>query len=1301
MENNNVYITINTSEDYSKPKKGYTTLRQAIVKLNDLGGKWDKAYINFERNVATPGSWVIAPEWPLPPILYGNVYLNYSDPKNITLSGKNLNPNAENNTFEGFNITMDKYAEYEAAENFKYHFPFANPHSSLLTIGDGRHLEYGGPKLDGPVVIKNINFIDNYALGEDAPSNAKNKYGYGAGGGGGGGLGAGAGISIVSDVDVEIYDSVFQNLEVRGGKGAAGNDGAKGYLNKKNVFRWPALEKQGAPGMRGGRQGSFVVPMSSEYRTSYYKWADGGKTGSSDLFWRNKKTNLLNGNNGGTKAYKATFGVGGAGGGGGGAGLWGQEWAVNYLGKGGRGGDGQASGHGAGGGGGGGGGKDANILGRLIRSNNNISYASGGKGGTGSIRYDYKSKSDYNMRNGLPGIDWKGGKGGDGLGLGGAIAVLNPKAKLNLERVDFINIRAKDAYSGRYLYTLNDENNDNTFQGPPRKGVVTGNSIMAYEGNSQDGQAVPLNTELRGFTTSGEKLKWLTRYADVRAFITEKYSSDAIDNLIKKGTSFVRDTGKPRIRDTFILLKSMVPEIITIQYERPESLLRNINIDSSKLESEINDIYKKIIPIENPEDIKNKMYKKILFGAVGPLADIWSTKSDSSDLMKASSADFTEEDKTYNMSITAGLSIAKFAYNTILAVNEYQEEIYQNNANIQELSEKTKPNRDLISAEPINVGTSRSVVRVKNFRIGEDIIYLEGFSKEFGPKFFRGATSQNEDSKTLSSIEIHTANKSNQGNASTRIAEITFDPDNVEFKTNALDYLYSLTSWDEVSKRWVINNMLTKEQDIYSRSSSTSGGPAGELVILDRPTDVPFTQEWSVSTQDLDDIIIATDGNERISTSDGNDQVFPGIGRDTINGGASFDWVNYLDIKQEINVTGGIIDDPNNPNLIGKFDVKLLNSVDSRKQLQSTLTAVESISSFGASRFNMKALPLPSGLDNISQTAYVIRSGSGSEINGSSYSDHFIISLMKDENSDNYLSKSISNFTNSRLGEDLNRIDPYLVLDKVTTISGGGGDDQLTFAFEGDTPTLALVDIEHPDKELENFQAVIQDNNTIIAYVKDIDSDNIKIGSNSRSDEMNVLRFEGIALEFDTLSRKEYKLLNSQFVESTGFEKILGSSNEDILVGRQGGDILDGREGSDKLIGGSGNDSIHGNQGDDEILGGLGKDLINGGRNADLLNGNRGDDLLFGNTGNDTINGGAGDDFIAGGKGLNQVSGGEGYDSFYLQENGKLIIDDFDPYKDKLTLSSDLDRSLIYINDNNQLLYGDTLLAEMQSSSIA
>jgi len=1322
----NVYITVNTDQDHSQPRRGLTTLRQAIVKLNDLGGKWDKAYINFDSSDTSTASWVIAPEWPLPPILHGNVYLNYTDPKNITLSGRNLNPDAKNKSFKGFNITSDKYKEYKAAGNFKYHIVEANPHSSLLTIGDGRHLDERGisrpPKL-GPVVIKNINFIDNYAIGEDARS-SKNKYGMNTGGGGGGGLGAGAGISIVSDIDVEIYDSVFQNLEVRGGKGASGNDGGKGiFKKKKNIIRfYPPLSRDGAPGTFGGRQGSFVVSRPDMYDRAFVA-RPGGIGGDSFKSEANRgkgalaMTQPLHGRKGSMWPFTAPFGVGGAGGGGGGAGDHHQYWLKDYLGKGGNGGRGQNAGFGGGGGGGGGGGMYG-VFGDFWKRSTftggpylvDIKYGFGGKGGAGHLISGYATDGS---NGGYDGIKWQGGKGGDGLALGGGIAVLNPKAKLHLERVDFRDIRSGSHYAasqGKYLYVISDDNKNHTYVGTPKKGVVTANSTYTYDSSNQE------RSVLKNICTTGVLVNLQNSgcWRDVRAIVTEKKSVDAIDSLIKKGTSFNRDNFKPRIRDQFIALKSMNPEIVTIQYERPKSLMRNVDIDSSKLESEINDIYKKIIPIEDPNDIRNRMYKKIFLKTISLGSDLWGTRTNSNNLFSASKAEFTDIDRKELLVYGVGAFAAQFAWNTLEAINTYQDEMLQNRANIKELADKTKPNRDLVSAEPINVGTSRSVVRVENFRIGEDIIFLEGFSKKFGPKFIRGSASENDDKKTLTSIEIHTSNETNQGNAATRIAEISIDPENAKFTKNAVSYFYDLLSWDETSNRWMINNMLTKGQGINSQAKSYDGGPAGELVTLERPADIPFSQNWTVNTQDHDDIIVATNGDETISTFDGNDQIFPGIGNDTINGGASFDWVNYLDIKQEIDVNGGIVNDPNNPSLISKFDVSFLNKTNTKKELDSTLTAVESISAFGASKFNLKELPLPSGVGDKNQTAYVIRSGSGTKIEGSPHSDHFIISLMEDENTDNYLSASTSvSVSSSSSGKNSDKSDSYLLLDNPSTISGGGGDDQLTFAFTRGTPKLTLVDLENPGKDLENYQAVIQDNRMIIAYVKDIDTSDIKIGSNSRFDSKNVLRLDGIALNINTLPAKDFNIMVSEGKDefyalennsidpksapagSSDSDTILGSHKDDMLDGLGGNDVLDGDKGSDQLIGGSGNDSLNGNQGDDIILGKRGNDFIYGADGFDVLYGNAGDDFILGNLGNDVIDGGSGDDFIAGGKGLNQVNGGAGYDTFYLQKGGHQVIQDFDPYKDKLILSDGLDRDLIEVNDDNQIIHGSSVIAEL------
>ena len=1318
MANKTLYITVNTTEDFIKPRQGLTTLRQAIVKLNEKQGNWDRAYINFDLSNADSASpWFIAPEWPLPPILYGNVYINYVDPKNVIISGEKLNPDAKDKNFDGFAMSDDYRLKtiHSIGHNKR-----ANPHSSLLTIGDSDDLNKAGPtrRFKGPVVLQNINFIDNFAIGEDGQSPQQNNHftGQGGGGGGGGGLAAGAGISIVSDVEVQIFDSVFQNLEVKGGQGSEGNNRSGSPFKSTG---------RGFSGLWGGGPGSFVSSPWSSEKTKGFNGV-GGYGGDKDEAWDRNQLSYLNGERGDDAfrySYPAPFGVGGGGGGGGGKGSSYEYLWREYAGVGGNGGNGGHAGFGGGSGGGGGGGRGGGEDGK---------YAKGGKAGDAFRFGPFLRKplgEDGGKKTGFL-EEHKGGKGGDGLSLGGGIAVLNSRAKLHLERVDFIDIRAKNFQEGRFIYVINDDKNNKTYAGVPRKGTVTGSNIKTYEANDRDGKDVPLGVSLEGYTSLITPKGWM----DIRAFITEKNYKSSADNFFHKGISYVRETDKARIRDSFINLKSLTPEVVSVKYERPKSLMRNIEIDSRGLEAEINDIYKKIIPVEDPQDIRNRMYKKILTAAVGPIADVWSSRSSSNQLMKASRGQFSSSDKSFNIGVAAGLSAAKFAYSTVSAINEYQEEIRQNNANIKELAEKTKPNRNLVSAKPINVGTSRSVVRIDNFTIGEDVLYLEGFTKDYGPKFTIGPLSQGGDSKNLKSIEIHTSNKANQGNAATRIAELTFDPGNVKFTNDPLAYLESLTTWDNASKRWVINTMVTKTKE---SSQITSGGPAGELIILERPLDVPYTQEWKVTTQNYDDIVLGTDGNESISTSGGNDQIFPGLGRDTISGGSSFDWVNYLDIQKPIHVVGGVSDDPNNPKSISQHDVSFLNIDDENRELKATLAAVESISAFGASKFDMKNLPIPSGVKNSNETAYVVRTGSGSQIDGSTHSDHFIVSFMEDENSSEYLSTSPIKI---RPVDVSDKTRSYQMLDSPSIISGGGGDDQLTFAYDTDSPDLEMVEVRNVDENLKGFQAIVQDNQTIVAFVKDIESNNIKIASDSEHDEKFVLKHGDIVLNVGSMLREDYKTvkesgeldfeqINSQIDESgqevngtgssdgltgtpesdafsgfggddhfdsgNGSDLLDGGSGNDKLHGMSGRDIIRGGKGHDYIDGGKHGDLLHGHVGNDVILGGDGKDYVHGGKHHDSLRGHSGNDYLFGNAGKDIIVGGKGDDFIAGGKGLNRVKGGKGSDTFYLQHGGRQIIEDFDPNKDKIVFSSDLDRDLIQVNAGNQVVYDGTIIAEL------
>ena len=106
--------------------------------------------------------------------------------------------------------------------------------------------------------------------------------------------------------------------------------------------------------------------------------------------------------------------------------------------------------------------------------------------------------------------------------------------------------------------------------------------------------------------------------------------------------------------------------------------------------------------------------------------------------------------------------------------------------------------------------------------------------------------------------------------------------------------------------------MVTKPNRVkIDGSANYVGGPAGELVYLNRDGGLLNSRDVSISTQLYDDLIYGSDGNEDIFTSAGNDQIFPELGKDTVNGGNGFDLVNYQDFGAPIKVIGDIKDDIN------------------------------------------------------------------------------------------------------------------------------------------------------------------------------------------------------------------------------------------------------------------------------------------------------------------------------------------------------------------------------------------------------
>ncbi len=138
----------------------------------------------------------------------------------------------------------------------------------------------------------------------------------------------------------------------------------------------------------------------------------------------------------------------------------------------------------------------------------------------------------------------------------------------------------------------------------------------------------------------------------------------------------------------------------------------------------------------------------------------------------------------------------------------------------------------------------------------------------------------------------------------------------------------------------------------------------------------------------------------------------------------------------------------------------------------------------------------------------------------------------------------------------------------------------------------------------------------------------------------------------------------------TGGDSLFGGRGADDLRGNGGNDELFGQQGDDQLLGGAGADHLSGSGGNDSVRGGGGNDVLLGGNGRDNLRGNGGADVLKGGNDNDNLNGGAGNDRIDGQGGNDKLRGLAGNDIFeFSTGGGKDRIRDFVDGEDQIDLS--------------------------------
>ena len=941
-------------------------------------------YIDFEADDGFTSSWIIKPEIPFPPIIKGNVYINYNEPKLVILSGSEL----QNNNPEELNLK----------NVVRPQGILENQNSSLLTLGDSKIMSdlrklYEKPE-ESIFRLKSINFSSNIARGEDGVN------------GGGGGLGAGGGLSIVSG-KVIIEDAVFQNLKAIGGKGSkAGTGGEAGKgLDKKGGA--------GKDGGAGGLRGAFTLPVTETIsrcqggdggqptekgtrpRNSHYvPEKDRGYDMQSDAVWGMAGANGQEG-----ESCEFVVGNGGGGGGGGGGGTYGgggrkiapNRSTTTQNGDGGRGGDGGGGGYGAGSGGGGGSGTPTRFEQRGLGYG---VWKGGGKGG--SVSWNHKTLAGKHGEENKS-IN-KGGKGGDGHAYGGAIAVFSPYSEVDLINVDFINTTAEATAESSSAGVNAGIYWSMGFSDHRAK------NVYIYE-NADDEKPTLVPNDVHFYTED----KWKDQLTGIWHKIPDTTQSM---KTVHEAASFARHDDIAKIRDQFISLQPGIEETVIIRYDRPKSGKIDINIDDENLRKQLDDIYRKIIPVQDEKSIKAKHQNELINAGIkfaGDLAGI----SSITDLFKSSQGLYTSQDKNKAIGSTALTSVAKFGFSIYNAEKNLDKSIDQNNKLIAELSEKTNPKREILKAASIDITESRSLVNIDNFTIGEDTIILEDFGniQDFNRKGVSGPSIKsdgdsviNGSNKLYKNVSLHFGNPKNK-NIVTRFAKIGLDPDSLRGLSSPIirdpaTYMNSLIQYNEKSGQFNIGKTLVND-DLIQKSSNYFGGPAGETVNLVRKSGTLNSEIIEIETQNKSDLILGTDGNEKLKTNSGNDQIIPGNGVDIVNGGDGFDRVDYQDLNKPIKITSSSIKDVNNSGDITNFKIENLYAEET-SVLDSNLQNIESISVHGHSSIDISGANKPYEFknqdgDQVNDGYYAIRTGSGSSVKGSNHNDKIIVSLESDE----------------------------------------------------------------------------------------------------------------------------------------------------------------------------------------------------------------------------------------------------------------------------------------------------------------
>ncbi len=228
------------------------------------------------------------------------------------------------------------------------------------------------------------------------------------------------------------------------------------------------------------------------------------------------------------------------------------------------------------------------------------------------------------------------------------------------------------------------------------------------------------------------------------------------------------------------------------------------------------------------------------------------------------------------------------------------------------------------------------------------------------------------------------------------------------------------------------------------------------------------------------------------------------------------------------------------------------------------------------------------------------------------------------------------------------------------TLFGGTGNDSLVGGRDNDT-----YYVDSLRDTIREFSG--EGNDTVIASISDY----------SLADRANHV--ENLELRILTPINKargtgnglDNKIEILHFGYASQYE-LYGEAGNDTLVGSGVRDWLSGGDDNDLLQGSFDSDILFGESGEDTLEGGYGGDYLDAGSGDDILRGGDGEDALYGTTG------------FTNHSDIDSLWGDGDADTFYLGNNEKVgywrgagfaVIEDFNPFEDKIQLAALVNRA--------------------------